>query len=119
MRKLFLAAALALTLPACTTLPTVPPAPVAIADKTTLDESGARGAEVAYKAFRTAMELAVDAGVLRGAAAERVKGLDNRAYALVGAARAAYRAGNADSYKKAVDEALAAITSATAAIAGA
>lgn len=116
MRKLILAAALALS--ACTTLPTVPPAPVVVADKTTLDESGALGVEVAYKAFRTAMEMAVDAGLLKGAAAERVKGLDNRAYALVGAARAAYRAGNALSYRQAVDEALAAITSATAAIAG-
>lgn len=115
MRKLVIASALALS--ACTTIP-APPPPATIADTTTLDETGAIGVEVAYKAFRTAMELAVDAGMLKGATALRVRDLDNRAYALVSAARAAYRAGNAATYSAAVDEALSVITSATAAIAG-
>lgn len=116
MRKFILAAALALSLPGCATIPA---APVDVADTTTLDERGAIAAEVAYKAFRTAMEFATDAGMLRGAAAARAAHLDNLAYAAVGAARAAYRAGNAESYKAAVDEALTAVGAALASIKGA
>lgn len=117
MRKFALVAALALS--ACTTIPALPPAPAAVADKIALDERGAIAAEVAYKAFRTAVEFASDAGLLRGANAKRAADLDNRAYAAVGAARAAYRAGNADSYQRAVDEALKAVAAALSAIKGA
>lgn len=121
MRKILLAAALALTLPGCagmTGIPNIPAAPVEVADKTTLDESGARGAELSYKAFRTALEMAVDYGVLKGAAAEKAAKLDNDAYSLVLVARAAYRAGNARNYKEAVDAALAAVGAATNAVKG-
>lgn len=120
MREFILAAALALS--ACTGtqgIPNTPAAPVEVADQTTLDERGAIAAEVAYKAFRTAVEFATDAGMLTGANASRAAHFDNLAYAAVGAARAAYRAGNAESYQKAVDEALKAVGVALASIKGA
>lgn len=112
-------AALALSLSACATFQHIPAAPVEVADKTTLDERGAIAAEVSYKAFRTAVEFATDAGMLTGANAARAAHFDNLAYAAVGAARAAYRAGNAESYKTAVDEALKAVGVALASIKGA
>lgn len=116
MRKLFLAAMLVTgTLAGCTGM-NVPTSPGAVASQTVLDEQGALGVELAYKAFRTALELAVDAGALKGARATQAAALDQRAYAAVGAARAAYRAGNATSYTQAVSEARGAITAALAAI---
>lgn len=115
MRKLLLAAALPLALTACAGL-SVPTSPGAVAQQTVLDEQGALGVELAYKAFRTALEVVTDAGLLRGADAAKAATLDNRAYAAVQAARAAYRAGNAASYKAAVDEARTAISAALAAI---
>lgn len=95
MRSLFFAAALALS--ACAT-PTVLPPPVEVADRVILDEQAALGAELAYKAVRTAVELAVDAGVIKGERARQVAALDRRAYSAVRAVRAAYVAGNASSY---------------------
>lgn len=124
MRKLisgsWMAAALALSVAGCAGQGgiNVPAAPIDVADKTTLDETGARGVELAYKAFRSAMEIAVDYGVITGAAATRVADLDQRAYALTRAARAAYLAGNARSYQDAVDAALEGIAAATAAVKG-
>lgn len=121
MRKLFLAAALPLALAGCglSTLGNVPTSPGQVADRTVLDEQGALGVELAYKAFRTALEVAVDAGLLRGERATQAAALDNRAYAAVQAARAAYRAGNAANYQRAVTEARAAIDAALAAVKGA
>ena len=124
MRK-FVATALMASmciLSACTGMagiPNIPAAPVEVANQTVLDERGAIAAEVAYKAFRTAVEFATDAGMLTGANAKRAAHFDNLAYAAVGAARAAYRAGNAESYQKAVDEALKAVGAALASIKGA
>lgn len=121
MRKLFLAAAVSLALTGCAglgTLASVPTSPGQVADRTVLDEQGALGVELAYKAFRTALEVATDAGVLRGQRATQAAALDNRAYAAVQAARAAYRGGNATSYRQAVDEARAAINAALAAVKG-
>ena len=122
MKRILLPLALALSLPGCAGIggiPNIPAAPVEVADKTTLDERGASAAEVAYKAFRTAVEFATDAGMLTGANAARAARFDNAAYSAVGAARAAYRAGNADTYQKAVDEALKAVVAALASIKGA
>lgn len=119
MRKLILAAAFALSACSGTGGLTIPAAPIVVADQTTLDERGAIAAEVAYKAFRSAAEFATDAGMIRGQAASRVAHLDNIAFAAVGAARAAYRAGNAESYEAAVKTALAAVGKAMAAIKGA
>ena len=116
MRKLFLFALAPLTLAACDLNPPVSPGQVA--RRTVLDEQAALGVELAYKAFRTALEVAVDAGVLRGERAAQVAALDNRAYAAVQAVRAAYRAGNAASYTQAVSDARAAINAALAAVKG-
>ena len=115
MRKLLLIFAAPLALTACATLPSVPP-PAQVANATLLDEQGALGVELAYKAFRTALEVAVDAGVLRGAAASKAADLDSRAYLATLAARGAYKAGNAANYAEAVTDARAAINAALAAI---
>lgn len=61
MRKLMLAAALALSLPACTTFPTVPPAPLA---QTTVDEKSLIAALNAFDVLLTAIDGLRDAGVL-------------------------------------------------------
>lgn len=105
---LAVAALTACTIPAGTG--SIPSAPVVAADKTVLDEKAALGAELAYQAARTAAELAVDAGLIKGETARKVADADNRAYRALGAARAAYRAGNASSYSAALDEARAAVS---------
>lgn len=84
--------------------------PAALADQTTLDEQGMLAAELAYKAARIAVETGVDAGLIKGETASRIAALDSTAYAALGAARSAYRAGNAASYKNALREAQAAIS---------
>jgi hypothetical protein len=104
-----LAIALALGLTGCATT-TVPVAPVEVADRVGLDEQGALSAELAYKAARTAVELGVDAGVIRGERATQIAALDRKAYSALTAVRAAYRAGNAASYSAALTEARTAIT---------
>lgn len=107
-----LLAALSLGIAACAgfTAPAgVPTSPSEAADTTVLDERAALSVELAYKALRLAMETAVDAGALTGERARQAAALDNRAYAAVVAVRTAYRAGNAQSYATAVDEARAAI----------
>lgn len=121
MRKMMIAALAALSLSACAAnggISGIPAAPVELADQTKLDETGARAVELAYKALRTALELAVDYGALKGAAATKASKLDNDAYSLVLAARAAYRAGNARNYQEAVDAALAAVAAAITAVKG-
>lgn len=100
MKRLFMVAALALA--ACATpgpFPGLPGAPADVANQIKLDEQGALGAELAYKAARIAVELAVDSGVLKGERADRFATLDRRAFAAVKAVRVAYAAGNASNYK--------------------
>jgi hypothetical protein len=94
------------------------PAPATIADRTVLDEKAVLGAELAYQAFRTAAELAVDAGVLKGPRAAQVADLDNRAYQALGLARVAYRTGNAPTYSSALDNARAVIAQGLALVKG-
>ncbi len=96
----------------------VPP-PVTYADKTILDEKGGIAVELAYQAWRTAVEIAVDTGFLKGAKAARVAEIDRRAYAATLAVQAAYRAGNAARYTAAVTEAKAAIEAGLAVLKGA
>lgn len=121
MRKLLFACALVCApLAACTTTGGLqaPPPPATVANGTILDEQAAQGVELAYSAFRTALEFAVDTGRVKGEAATRAAALDNRAYAATQAVRAAYRAGNSASYLAAAREARAAITAALLAIKG-
>lgn len=103
----------------CATLPSImgiPDTPAAVAETTLLDEQVGAGVELAYKAFRVALETATDAGLLKGDHARRAAVLDNQAFAAVGAVRAAYRAGNAADYGRAAKEARTAITAALAAL---
>lgn len=121
MRKLLFACALVCApLAACTTTGGLapPPAPATVANATILDEQVGQGVELAYAAFRTALEFAVDTGRLKGAAATRAAALDNRAFAATQAVQAAYRAGNSAGYLAAAKEARAAIAAALAAIKG-
>lgn len=113
MIKLLLAPLLALCLAACGGLVAattgLPSSPQAAADRTVLDEQAALSVELAYKAARTTLEVAVDAGLLKGARASQAAAADNKAYAAVQAVRTAYRAGNAPGYLAAVKEARATI----------
>lgn len=111
---------LSLALASCTALPgigTLPP-PAAVAERTLADEQAAQGAELAYKAFRTALEIAVDTGFLKGAAAARAAELDRRAFAALGVARKAYTTANSTDYLQAVANARAAIDDALASVKG-
>jgi len=83
----------------------VPASPSAVASKTTLDEQAALSVELAYKAARTAVEVAVDAKLIKGDRAKQFADLDNKAYAAVKAVRAAYNAGNATDYQTGLSEA--------------
>lgn len=113
MKRLALIIAAALALPACATLtaapPSIPTAPAVVANRTVLDEKAGIAVETAYKAWRVAIELATDAGMITGAKATRVAEIDTRAYGATLAVQAAYRAGNAAGYIAAAREANAAI----------
>ncbi len=103
MKRLAVLAALALA--AC--VPSafqLPPPPADVANSVSLDETIARGAEVAYKAQRTLGEIAVDAGLLKGASAFTAARIDNACYKALQAVRTAYRAGNAADYVTAGNE---------------
>lgn len=118
MFRLFAAALLSLSLVGCGMLTTSPGAPSEYAEQTTLDERAALSVELAYKAARLALEVAVDSGALTGNAAATAAEADRRAYAAVQAVRAAYRAGNAESYDVAITEAHAALALSLAVIRG-
>lgn len=114
-------AAAALALSACATgLPSAaspepaadPPASSGVLSITTADEKALYAAEAAYFGVAKAAEVAVDAGLLRGAPAAQVASLLERGYASLGVARSAYRAGNARSVRSAISEALDAFGSA-------
>lgn len=111
--------ALALALSACTGMGTLDTAtnagaaaadiagvtpPAAYADKTVMDETGMRSAELLYKTARMVVELGVDSGRLKGANAATAARFDNEAYRLLGVMRTAYRAGNAGSWRTALGE---------------
>lgn len=114
-----LAAALALSLTGCAGLGAMMTGgPATAANQTVLDEQGAIGVELAYKAARTALEIAVDSGLLKGDRAAKAAALDNQAFAAVTGVRAAYRAGNASNYGAAMGEARAAVTAMLAVVKG-
>ena len=79
-----------------------PGSPSDLSNSTALDERAALGVELAYSAARTAVEIGVDAGLIKGETATRVANLDELAYQSVLGARAAYEAGQADSYAEAL-----------------
>lgn len=117
MRRLILAACLAMPLSGCAglaALTSIPTSPAAVANRTTIDETAMRLAETAYAAERTALDIAADAGALKGANAAKAADFDNRAYAALGTARRAYAAANASDFASAISEMRDAILSATA-----
>lgn len=118
MRAILLLLLAPLALSACSTVPAVPPSPGSVADTTVLDERAAIAVESAYQAAGLALEVAVDAGLLRGENAARAAELEQRAYDAVQAVRAAYDAGNAATYAEALENARAAIAAALLAVNG-
>lgn len=133
MKKLILITLGALALSACTALGLastaisagataadvagVPP-PATYCDKTKLDERVGISVELAYQAFRTAVELGVDAHIVKGALAVKLAALDNTAFAATVATQNAYKTCNAASYRAAADNATAAIKQALALLKG-
>lgn len=110
MKKLFATLAIALSLTGCAPLlSALTSTPASYANQTVLDEKGAITVELAYKAARLAVETGVEAGLIKGQRALAVADLDTRAFTAVVGVRAAYRAGNAQSYAVAIVEANAAV----------
>lgn len=87
-------------LPACTTPSggsggvgtTIP----SVCERTVADEKALVGAQLAYKAFRVAVETGVNAGFISGTLAGRVAAADNRAFAALTTADTVYRTCSGD-----------------------
>lgn len=100
---LIAAAVSALSLSACanSALGGLPAAPAEIADATVIDEKAALSVEIAYQAVALSVKAMAQTNIILGTSAEQIAALDRAAYNAVKAARAAYDAGNADSYLQA------------------
>lgn len=94
------------------------PTPIEYAERTAVDEQVGVGIENGYKAFRTAMELAVDTGFLKGARAATVQRANRCAYAAVMVYRQAYQTANKADLLAAARSANIAIAQATASFTG-
>lgn len=118
MRSLLIACMLALS--ACSTLssPAAIPAPVELANRTAVDEEARNGVELGYKAFRLALELGVDAGVIKGERAVKAAAADRQAYNALLIFREAYKTANAADLLAAGRSANIAIAQAIAAVRG-
>lgn len=113
MRRILPSLALVAALPGCATFPA---SPSTIAGSTILDEQDDTSVQLAYKAIRLAMELAVDSGRLKGANAARVSILNDKAFNASQAVHRAYKAGNATDYATAFKQAQEAIADMIAAL---
>lgn len=109
MRSLILIAAASLALTGCGAMTNaaagvagLPSSPAAICDKSTLDESGGQLVELGYRLFRTAGELGVDTGAIKGARATQVRVLDNKLFDATVAVQTAYKTCNAGDYAAAI-----------------
>ena len=121
MRKTFSIGLVALALAACATTPVaVPhiPAPYEFAGRTAADEQAAVAVENGYKAFRLALELGVDAGVIKGERAVKAAAADRQAYNALLIFREAYKTANATDLLAAGRSANIAIAQAIAAVKG-
>lgn len=87
----------------------LPSSPVAVCDKTTLDEQAGIGVELAYKTWRTVGETLTDWGYIKGTKATKVAALDNKLYNLTLAEQNAYKACNSTDYFAAITQIKAAI----------
>lgn len=103
--KFGLALAASGSLSACVTGVAVPPPPVALAESTTMDEKTSLAIEVLYRGLGGLLEAAIDGGRLKGEAAVRADRIDGKIAFYVAMARAAYDAGNAESYAAALKRA--------------
>ncbi len=113
--------ALSLLLASCAptlTSPVVIPTPVSFANRTAVDEQVAVSIENGYKLFRTAVELGVDTGVIKGAFALRVARADTVAYNALLVVRQAYKTGNSSDFLAAARSANIALEQATAIVKG-
>lgn len=114
MKRLIFLATLAL----CACVPTlpasIPTAPIDLASRTAADEQVAVGVENGYKAFRLAIELGVDTGVIKGQRATLAASADQRAYAAILVLRAAYKTANAADFLTAARSANSAVEQAIA-----
>lgn len=81
-----------------------------------MDEKAGTAVELGYKLFRTAGELAVDLGRVKGATATRIRALDNQLFAATQAVQNAYATCNASSYAAALTKANDALAAANAAL---
>ena len=109
MLALMMSAMLSLTVAACETTP--PDNPQEAANTIILDEQAATTINLAYTAAAKAAVIAIETGVVTDTeTVRRIGQLNAKAYAAVGAANAAYDAGNSDSYMAAIAEARSAIT---------
>lgn len=120
MKRFILAALAALSLASCgagTPLGSVP-TPVELADRTAKDEQAAVAIENGYKAFRMAVELGVDSGLIKGERATMVAKADQCAYAALLVFRQAYKTANSADLLAAGRSANIAIEQAIAAVRG-
>ena len=101
MRRSLIAFA-ALALAACSTVPSgstigdlvTTTAPSTYANRTAADEQAAVAVENGYKAFRLAVELGVDSGIIKGERAVMAAKADQCAYTALLVFREAYRSAN-------------------------
>lgn len=98
MKKLLIAACLVLAGCAGTGgVPNnIPTSPGQIAQHTAVDEIAMKDAEQIYKLSRTIGEALVDAGIIKGANADRAIELDRQMFAALGIARTAYKTFNSN-----------------------
>ena len=83
----------------------IPPSPSAVANQTTLDEQSVITVEQTYRAARTAVELGVDVGLIKGKFAGQMRTANRKAYQAVLLTRKAYEAGNQSGYRAALADA--------------
>ncbi|HWT42801.1 MAG TPA: hypothetical protein VN152_09150 [Sphingopyxis sp.] len=95
------AASLCACAPAGSTIGGLPAAPADISETTVVDEKAALSVEIAYQAVALSVKAMAQTNIIMGTPAETIAALDRAAYAAVKAARAAYDAGNAESYREA------------------
>lgn len=107
--KRFIIALGSLAMAACATLPS---SPVALANRTTADERIATPAELAYKSWRLAVDIAIDSKKLTPGSSKAIKiaDIDNQLYTAVQLVRATYNVPNSSDYKQAIDRANALLT---------
>lgn len=118
MKTLLLA--LSLSLAACGPVTTVGsiPAPSEFAGRTAVDEQVAVGVEQGYKAFRLALELGVDTGVIKGDRAVKARAANTTAYNSVLVMRQAYSTANSEDFLAAARSANMTIARAIATVKG-